>query len=119
MERLIKTRYDVSYGAPSNLSPTPPKREMERLRGMLNLEAHEGNSPAAQAAREWCRIYESVVMSEINKCPTSSGEFMKLSSNTRTPMKASFLHWTYGSCVQVAKSGRQYDCVCGLHGQIV
>jgi hypothetical protein len=47
-----------------------------------------------------------------------SSEFMKLSSNTRTPMKASFLQ-PYGY-VQVAKSGgRQYDCVCGLHGQIV
>jgi hypothetical protein len=73
MERLIKDKVRCElWRTIKFITHTSQKEEItEKLRGMLNLEAHEGNSPAAQAAREnWCRIYESVVMSEINKCRT-------------------------------------------------
>jgi hypothetical protein len=106
MERLIKNKVRCElWRTIKFITHTSKRGEITEKLRHVEPEAHEGNSPAQAARENWCRIYESVVMSEINKCRTYViGEFMKLSSNTRTPMKASFLHWTYGSCVQVAKS---------------
>jgi hypothetical protein len=64
MERLIKKRYDVSYGTIKFITHTCKKGEItEKLRGMLNLRLMKVTHPRAGSTRNWCRIYESVVMS--------------------------------------------------------
>ena len=71
MERLIKnTIRNVLWRTVKFLTHTTQKMEIsERVRSMLELEEHEGDSPAAVAAREnWLRVYSCVVTSEINKC---------------------------------------------------
>jgi hypothetical protein len=46
MERLIKKRYDVSYGTIKFITHTCPKGEItEKLRGMLNLRLMKVTHP--------------------------------------------------------------------------
>jgi hypothetical protein len=71
MERLIKNKVRCELWRTIKFITHTSKRErLRRNLGMLNLRLMKVTHPAQAARENWCRIYESVVMSEINKCRT-------------------------------------------------